>query len=624
MRCDLSSRPDPAESVLWLDRRTWGRRSFDALWQLYRRFNSSLAAVWFRAEPRVLATQEMPGDERAAAYVAQSLADSWFEGLGLEYGGIDLGPLLRYKLGGYNVHLHGLCRQAYKVQALLEAYHPSRVFMAEPALLPAGAFLEALGPQRGVRVSALLPGPIRRLGRALVNRFFYTIGYEKTEVPLFQARPHLPLAPLDAPTSMLFVASMGNYVNPMLPVMPALSSQVVTVVPSASREWKRYADLVKVSRVVFAEQLLDPALATEMQAKRREYRLLFREKRALCQERLRLENGLDLWPFAALGMQVVFDQLLPHAVGYIGLAERAIRHFRPRAVVIARQRRIFENAFVAVARRHGIPTGMLIHGHVSSQPVYHFVDGRFDQVDLICSWGEAQKQALLEKGAPGDGVLVTGNPQWDRLSTSLGNLAPRDVCRSTIVDQVHVPEETFWVTFTSQAVSRSFFPTILDVIRRLPGTVLIVKVHPGERVKDYQAMVPPSDRRRCWVVKAVDLHTLLQASDVVLTFTSTTNLEALAVGTPLCIVDFSGEPDMPQRIDLSVYGIPEARDDEQLCKVLTDMRQDPAWCENILAGGRRALEDYAHGLDGRATERVVRALLELAQEDLHISGASPR
>jgi hypothetical protein len=612
-----------AQSILWLDERTWGRRSFDTLWQLYRRFNRFSAALLFREVLRTLATQDISADERAAADLAQHLADSWFQGLGLEYRGVDLGPLLRYKLGGYNVHLHGLCRQAYKVQALLEAYRPGRVFMAEPALLPAGAFLEALSTQSDVQIISLLPNPIRTLGRALVNWLFYTVGYEKTEVRLLQVQPRRSLDISDVPAAVLFVASMRNYVNPMLPVMRALRSHAVTVVPSAAKGWKGYADLDKASRVVFAEQLLDPALAADMQTKRREYRRLFREKRSLLRERLRLESRLELWPFAALGMQVVFDQLLPHAVGYVGLADRAIRHFRPGVVLIARQRRAFENAFVAVARRHGIPTGMLIHGHVSSQPVYHFVDGRFDQVDLICSWGEAQKQTLLEKGAGERQVVVTGNPQWDDLSVSLGGLAPRDVCRRRVGRQIRVPQDAFWVTFTSQAVSRSFFPTILDACRRLPGMVLIVKVHPGEKESDYRTMVPMADRKRCWIANKIDLHELLRASDVVLTYTSTTNLEALAVGTPLCIIDLS-EPDMPQRINLRTYGIPEARDGEQLCSVLSRMRRDSTWRRDLLEGGRRALADYAHGLDGGATERVVRALSELAQQNASVRETMPR
>jgi len=569
-----------------------------------------------RDVPQEVSTQEIPADEEAAALVAQHLSDTWFEGLDLEYHGIALGPLLRYKVGGYNVHLHGLCRHAYKAEALLKVYNPRQVVMGEPALLPAGAFLEVLARQKGVRVSALLPGPLRRLSRTMVNWLFYTLGYEKAEVPLFQLHIHPLPEVVQFPVEALFIASMNNYLNPMLPVMRSLKrrrKKVMTIVPHAARRWGNYKALRKVSGIVFAEELLDEKLAAEITAKRREYSRLFRERRAWLRERLRLENGLDLWPFAAPGMRVVFEHLLPHAVGYIGLAERAFRRFHPRVIVIARQRRTFENAFVAVARRDNIPVAMLIHGHVSSQPIYHFIDGRFDQSDLICSWGEAQKRALVEKGAPPERVLVTGNPQWDRLAPALGDLPPAKVCRKEIAERLRIPTKAFWVTFTSQAASRSFFPAILDAVCRQPEAVLIVKVHPGERVDDYRTMIPAADRERCRVVKRIDLHTLLRASDVVLTYTSTTNLEALAVGTPLCIVDFAHNPDKPNRIDLSTYGIPEARDGESLHQVLTRLREDPAWKEEILAGGRRALEDYAHGLDGRATERVVGALLELMQ-----------
>ncbi len=607
---------DLVSTLLWLDQRTLERRRLDVLWRLYRRLAGDFVRLTQHSVTRQVSTQEIPADEEAAARVAQHLSDTWFKGLNLEYHGIALGPLLRYKVGGYNAHLHGLCRHAYKAQALLETCSPRRVVMVEPALLPAGAFLEVLARRKGVQVGALLPGPLRRLGRMIVNRLFYTLGYEKAEVPLFQLHPR-PLPEVTRfPVEVLFIASMNNYLNPMLPVMRPLKQggkEILSIVPRAAKEWGNYQALRLVSGIVFAEELLDEELASEIAAKRRECRRLFQEKRAIIRERLRLENGLELWPFAAPGMRAVFEHLLPHAVGYIGLAERAFRRFRPRAIVIARQRRAFENAFVAVARRDGIPVVMLIHGHVSSQPLYHFIDGRFDQSDLICCWGEAQKRALIEKGALAERVLVTGNPQWDRLAPALGHLPPAEVCRKEIAKQLRIPARAFWVTFTSQAVSRSFFPAILDAVRRLPEAVLIVKVHPGERVDDYRTMIPTADRERCRVVKRIDLHTLLRASDVVLTYTSTTNLEALAVGTPLCIVDFAHDPDKPNRIDLRAYGIPEAQDGEALRQVLTRLRKDPAWKKEILTGSCRALEDYACGLDGKATKRVVEAVLELMQ-----------
>jgi glycosyltransferase involved in cell wall biosynthesis len=559
--------------------------------------------------------QEVAASEHGAAELALRLADTWFSGLGLEHSDIALGPLLRYKVGGYNVHLHGLCRQAYKARALLELYRPKRVVLAEPALMPAGAFLEKLGRQEGVRIRSLLPGWARTVVRALANRLFYTIGYSRTEVPLFQVPAECSQGQVGGRSWALFVASMENYVNPMLPVMRALGQQGVetlALVPGTARHWRRYAELAKLSYVVLAEQLVDAPAMSELTAKRREYRARFRECRQVLRHRLRLEDGLELWPFAAPGMRVVFSHLLPHLVGYIGLAERLCRSFRPRVLVIARQRRAFENACVAVASRDGIPSAMLIHGHISSHPEYQFVDGRFDQVDLICSWGEAQKTALIEKQASPDRVVVTGNPQWDRLSTSLGDLGPRAACRRQLAGQIGASEEAFWVTFTSQAVSRAFLPAILATVRALPGVALIIKVHPAEQARDYQTVVSASDREWCRVVKDVDLHTLLRASDVVLTFTSTTNLEALAVGTPLCVLDW-GDPDMPQRVNLGAYGIPSVQNGQELSEALSRMQQDRAWQDEILSGGSRALADYARGLDGHATDRVVEALLALME-----------
>lgn len=601
------------KSLLWSDRRSWEQRRSDALWALYRRLTKWSIRLTHHGAMQEVTTQDLPADERAAVHLAQYLADTWFDGLNLEYHGIALGPLLRHKVGGYNAHLHGLCRHAFKAQALLEAYEPDRVVMAETALLPAGAFLENLARQKGVQVSALVPRVLRPLGRAIVNWLFYAIGYGKTEVPLTGA-PMSPMAQVgDSP--VLFVASMNNYLNPLLPVAQALKARgiaVATLVPHAATGWGNYRALQQMSNIVWAEELMDQDLKAEIAASRRAYSRLWPEKRSKLRERLRLDNGLDLWPFAAPGMRVVFEHLLPDAVGYVGLAERAYRQFDPRALVIARQRRAFENAFVAVARRDNIPSAMILHGHISDHPIYHFVDGRFDQMDRIFAWGEAQKASLVAKGAPAERVLVTGNPQWDRLAAGLGRLPTPDACRAAMAAALGLPRNAFWATFTSQPVSRAFLGDIREALRAIPNSVLIVKIHPGERTTEYR--IPAADQQRCRVVQDVDLHTLLRASDVVLTYTSTTNLEALAVGTPLIVVDFAGNLDTPHQVDLAAYGVPEVHHPSELAQALARLQQEPSWGEEILRGGRQALEDYAHSLDGRATERVVDALLQLARK----------
>jgi len=599
------------KSLLWTDHRSLEQSRSDALWTFYRQFTRWLLRLARRGDTQEVTTQDLTADEQAAARTAQNLSDTWFDGLNLEYHGIALGPLLRYKVGGYSAHIHGLCRHAYKAQSLLETYHPDRVIMAEPALLPAGAFLETLARQSSVQINTLIPRWLCPFGRAVVNHLFYTIGYEKTEVALVEAS--LPSSEIAGPLEILFLASMSNYLNPLLPVARALRERGIAtaiLLPRCAEQWANYQALRETSAILWSDELMDQALRVDIIASQRTYSRMWQAKQGLIRERLRLENGLDLWPFAAPGMRVVFEHLLPHLVGYIGLAERAIRLLKPRVVVIARQRRAFENAFIAVARRDGLPSALIPHGHVSAQPVYHFTDGRFDQVDRIFAWGEAQKAALIEKGAPPERILVTGNPQWDRLATGLGNLPPSDVCRAEISATLGLPPDAFWVTFTSQPVSRTFFGDIMKTLHALPNSVLIVKTHPGEQPAAYS--IPPTDQPRCRVVRDIDLHTLLRASDVVLTYTSTTNLEALAVGTPLIVVDFASSPDTPLRVDLAAYGIPHVHQPSELEEVLVRLQCEPTWREEILRGGRRALDDFAHGLDGRATGRVLDALLELA------------
>jgi len=603
-------------NVLWTGGHAPANPALARLWGLYRRVMAGLVRLRW-GDYREIAVPDVPIDEAEAAHTAERLSLAWADGLDLTYHGVALPPLLLYKVAGYNVHLSGLVRMARKAQAMLDTARPSTLLLAESALLPQGVFAEALAAARDIPVRRLIPGPLARLGRQAALAVLFRVGYEPDEVPLFEVWPHSQLAADEPPAAVLFVASMNNYLTPMLPVMRALQERgrcVVVVVPRAAAGWGNYGALRAAAPVIFAEDLLDDELAAEIAARRREYGRLFRGQRARLRERLRLDAScsLDLWPFAGPGMRVVFERLLPHAVGYVSLAERAYCRFEPRVVVLARQRRAFENAFAAVARRDGIPTALVIHGHVSSQPIYHFIDGYLDQADLVCAWGAAQHQALVEKGADPARVVVTGNPAWDRLAGGLDALPDRAVCRTAVAEQLGLDPARFWVTFTSQADSRAFFPAILGAVRALPDANLVVKVHPGEQVADYP--VPAEARAGCRVVKRTDLHTLLRASDVVLTYTSTTNLEALMAGAPLVVVDLASNPDMPNRIDLAAYGVPEVRDEATLRETLTRLRADEGRRQRIVAAGARAVADYAYRMDGQSAARVADALEQMMKE----------
>jgi predicted glycosyltransferase len=137
-----------------------------------------------------------------------------------------------------------------------------------------------------------------------------------------------------------------------------------------------------------------------------------------------------------------------------------------------------------------------------------------------------------------------------------------------------------------------------------------VKVHPAENPNWYykHCLDEADGRVRIVPHDEVELHPLLRASDVMLTYSSTTNLEAMLLGLPVITVAINSQLAKEERvIRLEDYGLPLVTEEEELTQILkTLMKNDNALGKIIANAGKKAL-DYlmVNHLDGSATERVV-------------------
>ena len=190
-----------------------------------------------------------------------------------------------------------------------------------------------------------------------------------------------------------------------------------------------------------------------------------------------------------------------------------------------------ERATVIASGELGLPAIVIVDLFALSEEAW-LADPRFGA--MVCVLEEGVRSRLLTAGRKPESVTVTGNPVFDRLAD------PELHRRGRVFRSERGWNSSSVITWASQPepsdpnLPRRIEVVLAQALDSHPEWQLVVRRHPSE-----QAPPPPAHPRLHVSTRADDLHTLLAASDVVVTMTSTVGLEALLLGRPLVTFDGS-------------------------------------------------------------------------------------
>lgn len=413
------------------------------------------------------------------------------------------------------------------------------------------------------------------------------------------------------PADALFVASMPNYLNPMCPVMADLTFRGAKVTALVARSMLERVPHVSGVRWAAIESLMNSKEASN-RISSTNLAMAWKASGLQSPDSM-IHEGIDLWPVVTRDVFHVASDVAVDALMVRSIANRALQQSGAKVLAVARLRRMTELAFADAAKGANARIAMILHGHISDSPRLKFDAGSFKACDVICAWGDSQATTVRALAGPRVRVAVTGNPQWDAVASR--GLAPdsdRQQVRRSCAIQLNLVEDDLWFVWLSQDLSRGVFPLVQQTVLGVPGTCLIVKVHPSENPETYAALVDPANEARVRVTRAVpELHDLLHAADVALTFHSTTNIEALLLGTPVVTVVPKDLESLDRVIYLEKFGQPVATDEASLVRALREIVRVHSLDERAL---REQARQAAHAIVAHAPtlpSAVERVCLEL-------------
>jgi len=260
------------------------------------------------------------------------------------------------------------------------------------------------------------------------------------------------------------------------------------------------------------------------------------------------------------------------------------------------------------------------------------------QVDRLIVWNEIMReQAVTLHGYDPSAIRIAGVPQFDphfRERTPRAGFFARigaDPSRKLIV--LTTTPKTLYTHY--QHVTRVLIAAMND--GRLPGTQLLVRVHPRDDIEAYQefagtprVIVEKPFRSSVRVADglAVDvtadnqkhLGDTLCHADVVINVASTITIEACIFDTPVVNINFDGPEDSPyvksarRYYAFTHYANVTARGSARIAMSPDEMvREVAAYLADPsrdAAGRKQVVLDQCQFTDGRSAERVVQLVLD--------------
>ena len=282
----------------------------------------------------------------------------------------------------------------------------------------------------------------------------------------------------------------------------------------------------------------------------------------------------------------------------------AIRTFRPDIFLCIEVNYILRNA-VRYCRQAGIRSIVVQHGTPNRFSLHAFLPFEGDR---FLAWNAFSKDFLCRHGMPDRKVVVTGAIPFDRTQTIVPD-------RVRIAAEAGLDGSRKWAVFTTQGVGAGNMPSLDEIRTGLvetarefanhPDWQIVYQVHPSQKIEDVRAILDEAGFADTSAVRYHDTEELIKAGDAMITFFSTTAIDAVLLRKPLLLINLSDDRDFFPFAEMGVALAAFSRDD-----IAVSIRR--------LIGGFQIDDDkYAaavhlmnHVNDGQALPRVLKNILE--------------
>jgi hypothetical protein len=234
-----------------------------------------------------------------------------------------------------------------------------------------------------------------------------------------------------------------------------------------------------------------------------------------------------------------------YAVGYYEVYRRALRHYRPRAVVFSNDHNDDSRSLLLACRAEGVPTAYIQHASVSTSfPPLGF--------DLSLLEGQDALDKYRQCGPVQGRVELVGMPKADAF-LSEKNMQPA-VARVGLASNVHDPLPVLTETLSY-------------LMAELPGLRFTLRPHPSDP-RDFQPLRRALPALQWSDSKQENVFAFLQKHDALIAADTSTHLEATLLNLASIYYQFSNNAAVNDYYGYVAHGLIDAAQDLPALKAL--------------------------------------------------------
>jgi len=334
-------------------------------------------------------------------------------------------------------------------------------------------------------------------------------------------------------------------------------------------------------------------------------------------------KGVRLWPLIQHIMTVWVPLFVEEDIELIECAKAMIKAERPASIVIVFESGPYGMASIIASNLKGIPTVALQHGLIHPRHflyMHHRVTTNLKEKPIAVPiptktavYGNCVKDVLTKVGHyPEESVVVTGQPRYDLLAKADEIYDKEEICKTL---GLNFAKRIVLLILSSylQGVEdpREVVASAIIATSQFDDAQLVIKPHPGECSHVPQDVIAEMGADNVMIVPGY-LNELLYISDIVINQGSTVGLEAMIMDKPVININYTGLPDQMPFVEsgaaLGVY------QEEELPLAIRSVFEDEELIAKIKIAREHFVYEHAYKQDGKATERVVRLILEMVEE----------
>ena len=287
----------------------------------------------------------------------------------------------------------------------------------------------------------------------------------------------------------------------------------------------------------------------------------------------------------------------------------AIEKEKPHLFLAIEVNYILRNA-VRHCKNLGIKTLIVQHGAPNKYSLHAFAPF---EADCFAAWGDFTKEFLVENGVEPERIVVTGGPVFDETIS----LKPD---KGEIYTELGIgPEIKKIIVFTMQGQGVGLRPSteeiesgIIETMKaasQCQDVLLLFQAHPEQTIEYIQKVAEKAGHSSAKVIKYHDTESLIAISDGVITFFSTTAIDALILGKPLLTINLSDDRDFYPFVPMgAAFG---AYTKEEIMPAFKKLIENP---EELKDGREKAIPYVVYKTDGKSLERVLDLIEEFLKE----------